>query len=187
MSQRTFIKPGTRLRFTLSTRERDVVVDRAFLDPEVQARLKTARARGSRLEVELTLDDIDELHGCVAAEANHCDDVNVRRTLDAVCNRLVATEDRFTDEAPIASAVVPAVPARFTAKQGQYLAFIYHYTKIHRRPPAEADLRQFFNVSPPVVHAMILTLERRGLINRMPGQARSVEVRLSKGELPDLE
>jgi hypothetical protein len=24
-----------------------------------------------------------------------------------------------------------------TAKQGQYLAFIYYYTKIHRCPPAE--------------------------------------------------
>lgn len=25
----------------------------------------------------------------------------------------------------------------FTAKQGQYLAFIYYYTKIHGTPPAE--------------------------------------------------
>ena len=33
----------------------------------------------------------------------------------------------------------PATPARFTAKQGQYLAFIYYYTKIHGLSPAEAD------------------------------------------------
>jgi len=27
----------------------------------------------------------------------------------------------------------------FTGKQGQYLAFIYYYSKIHGTPPAEAD------------------------------------------------
>jgi len=34
----------------------------------------------------------------------------------------------------------------YTAKQGQYLAFIYYYTKIHGTPPAEADVRRFFRV-----------------------------------------
>jgi hypothetical protein len=29
----------------------------------------------------------------------------------------------------------------YTPKQGQYLAFIYYYTKIHGRPPAEADFQ----------------------------------------------
>jgi Mn-dependent DtxR family transcriptional regulator len=37
-----------------------------------------------------------------------------------------------------------------------------------RRPPAEADLQRHFGVSPPSVHQMILTLERRGLIKRQP-------------------
>lgn len=40
----------------------------------------------------------------------------------------------------------------FTAKQGQYLAFIYHYSKIHRQAPAESDLQNYFRVSPPSVH-----------------------------------
>ena len=51
-------------------------------------------------------------------------------------------------------------PAKsFTPKQGQYLAFIYAYTRLHRRPPAEADMQQYFRVSPPSVHQMVLTLE----------------------------
>jgi hypothetical protein len=29
----------------------------------------------------------------------------------------------------------------FTARQGQYLAFIYYYTKIHGTPPAEEDFQ----------------------------------------------
>jgi len=39
----------------------------------------------------------------------------------------------------------------YTAKQGQYLAFIYYYTKIHGQPPAEADLQRYFKVSPPSI------------------------------------
>ena len=74
-----------------------------------------------------------------------------------------------------------------TEKQGQYLAFIYYYTKVNGQPPAEADMQQHFKVSPPVVHEMILILERKGLIARTPGTARSVRVRLPKEQLPDLE
>jgi hypothetical protein len=57
------------------------------------------------------------------------------------------------------------VPTPFTAKQGQYLAFIYYYSKIHGIPPAEADFRRFFRVTPPVVHQMIKTLHTRGFID----------------------
>ena len=39
----------------------------------------------------------------------------------------------------------------FTPKQGQYLAFIHLYTRLHRRPPAETDMREYFRVSPPSV------------------------------------
>jgi len=74
----------------------------------------------------------------------------------------------------------------FTDKQGQYLAFIYYYSKIHGTSPSEADLQQYFRVSPPSVHQMILTLERRGLIERTPGQARSIHLLISREELPDL-
>lgn len=51
----------------------------------------------------------------------------------------------------------------FTAKQGQYLACIYYYTKIHGRPPAESDFQRFFRVTPPAVHQMIKTLQAHGL------------------------
>ena len=32
------------------------------------------------------------------------------------------------------------VASTYTETQGQYLAFIYYYTKIHGIPPAEADM-----------------------------------------------
>jgi DNA-binding MarR family transcriptional regulator len=77
--------------------------------------------------------------------------------------------------------------AKYTYKQGQYLAFIDLYTKLHKRPPAETDLQQHFRVTPPSVHQMILTLEARGLISRVPWTARSIQVLVSKEELPELD
>ena len=76
---------------------------------------------------------------------------------------------------------------RYTPRQGQFLAFIYYYTKIHKCPPAEADIATYFGVSPPSAHQTILTLEKHGLIARKPGQARSIQVLLSRRDLPDLE
>jgi DNA-binding MarR family transcriptional regulator len=74
----------------------------------------------------------------------------------------------------------------FTPKQGQYLAFIDAYTRVHRRPPAEADIRRHFGVTPPSVHQMILTLERAGFITRQPGAPRSIELLVPPQELPVL-
>ena len=75
----------------------------------------------------------------------------------------------------------------FTKLQGQYLAFIVPYVKLSRRPTAEVDLQRYFDVTPPSVHNMILTLERRGLIKRTPGRSRSVEVVVSLSEIPPLD
>src|ERR1035441_6635141 len=74
----------------------------------------------------------------------------------------------------------------YTSRQGEFLAYINHYTTLHGRPPAEAEMMQFFRVTPPSVHQMILTLERRGLITRVPVQARSITLRLPPEELPPL-
>ena len=74
----------------------------------------------------------------------------------------------------------------FTSKQGQYLAYIYNYTQIHGRPPAQADIQSFFGVTPPTVHQMILKLEKLGLLARVSGEARSLRVLVSAEQLPIL-
>lgn len=74
-----------------------------------------------------------------------------------------------------------------TAKQGQYLAFIYYYSKIHGQAPAERDLQAYFKVSPPTIHQMILALEANGFIERIPGESRSIRLRVGRDKLPDLE
>jgi repressor LexA len=75
----------------------------------------------------------------------------------------------------------------YTQKQGQYLAFIHYYLKIHGCAPSEAEMQHYSRVSPPSVHQMILALEARGLIARTPGQARSIQLLIPRDELPELE
>ena len=76
---------------------------------------------------------------------------------------------------------------KFTDLQGQYLAFIETYTTLHGMAPAEADMQRFFRVTPPTVHRMVLALQQRGLLERVPGRSRSIRLLVSSDEIPKLE
>ena len=73
-----------------------------------------------------------------------------------------------------------------TEKQGQYLAFIYYYTRINGQPPAEKDIQRYFNVSPPSVHRMIVELEKKKLVSREIGKARTLRLTIPIDQIPQL-
>lgn len=76
---------------------------------------------------------------------------------------------------------------KFTAKQGQYLAFIYAYTEINRGvAPSERDMQAYFQVTPPTVHQMVKNLHANSLIDRSPRQARSIRILVPPTDLPML-
>ena len=74
-----------------------------------------------------------------------------------------------------------------TYRQGQYLAFIYYYTKLNGCAPAEADMARYFQATPPTIHQMVLTLEKKGLISRVPNAARSIKLLVERDEIPELD
>ena len=80
-----------------------------------------------------------------------------------------------------------AKKAKFTDRQGQFLAFIHLFRKLHRQGPAELDMAKFFRVTPPSVHGMVVKLEELGLIVREPGVARSIRAVIPANELPELD
>jgi hypothetical protein len=96
-------------------------------------------------------------------------------------------EDAFEVSIDPAPKLDPSIAPSFTAKQGQYLAFIYNYSKIHGQAPAELDMERYFQVSAPSIHEMVKTLERNGLIEKTPGQARSIRLVVRPEHLPRLE
>src|SRR5712671_6116146 len=74
--------------------------------------------------------------------------------------------------------------ADFTPTQGRYLAYIHAYTNLHGYPPAESEIAAAICVSPPSVNQMVKMLEKKGLILRVPGKARSLRVLIPEEEIP---
>ncbi len=74
--------------------------------------------------------------------------------------------------------------AEYTPTQGRYLAFIHAYTALHGYPPAETEIAAALCVSPPSVNQMVKMLEKKGLILRHPGQARSLQILVPEDEIP---
>jgi len=75
---------------------------------------------------------------------------------------------------------------KFTIKQGQYLSYIFYFTKVNGVSPSEKDFQKYFNSSLSAVRRMISNLEKRNLIlcKTKPFQ---IEVCLNRSEMPDLE
>ena len=183
------LQPGERISIRLSERERQVILDHALVSGDLERRVRVAVADGPAVVIALDLNDLEDLVGHVAAAANHSKNPSVARHLRRVFERLSRIEATHADaDEPLSAAAAEGpAPPRYTSKQGQYLSFIYYYTKMRRIPPAESDLQGYFNVSAPTVHQMILTLEARGLLERVPGKPRSIRLLLSRDDLPDLE
>ncbi len=183
------LQPGERIPIRLTDGERKLILDRTFIGGDLERRIRVAAADGPAVVVGLDLDDLEELLGHVAAEANHAKDPRIAKQLGRVHERLsrIGESHADTDEPLSAALAEGPAPPRYTSKQGQYLSFIHYYTKIHRVPPAESELQRYFNVSAPAVHQMILTLEARGFLERVTGKPRSIRLLLSRDDLPDLE
>ena len=76
------------------------------------------------------------------------------------------------------------VDGTYTEKQGQYLSFISQFIKHHGHPPVIDDIEKHFGVTSTSVYRMLAKLEEKGFIERRPKGARSIQLLILKGELP---
>jgi repressor LexA len=53
--------------------------------------------------------------------------------------------------------------------------------------PSHANLQRFFNLTAPSVNSMLIRLEQKGFIRRIPRTARAIEITIPPGQLPPLE
>jgi hypothetical protein len=51
--------------------------------------------------VMMTLDDLDDFGGYIAAEANHCDEKRKQQRLDAIFEKIQALLDKYANETPL--------------------------------------------------------------------------------------
>jgi len=90
-------KPDKRVLVTFTDRERALVLDHTFAGGEVTQLLEAACPKAGKCVVHYTLDDIDELLGYVAAEANHATNRKLRKELDALFARLQDRMQSYDD------------------------------------------------------------------------------------------
>ncbi len=81
---------GTKLPVYLTEKEVADIREHTFADPDFGFGV----LEGSRLRFDMSLDDIEELQGYVAAASNHTDTKQLQRRLDKIIQKL----DRFLDE-----------------------------------------------------------------------------------------
>jgi repressor LexA len=81
------------------------------------------------------------------------------------------------------------LPGGPTRQQGQFLAFIREYMLQNEAgvAPTHAVLQRFFNLTAPSVNSMLIRLEQRGFIRRIPRTARAIELILHPDLIPRLE
>ncbi len=91
------IEQGSEVSVLLTTRERDLVLEHTFAGPNLTERLRLAPVSGAHLVVKYTMDDLDELLGYIAAEANHSEDKALEDELDALYERLEDEMDSYDD------------------------------------------------------------------------------------------
>jgi hypothetical protein len=95
---RKIIPYGTKLPVKLTLRERDLIRDATFCDPDFA---KFAVVQGKGIKVDMSLDDIEEIQGYVAAEANHTEDKKLQKEFDRVFGKLQVFLDTYDDQADL--------------------------------------------------------------------------------------
>ena len=82
----------------LSGRERDLIMNHTFAGDELTDRLRVVPRPKEPPVYRFTLDDLDELAGYVAAEANHAKVKKLEKELRRLYARIAEVLESYTDE-----------------------------------------------------------------------------------------
>jgi len=89
---------GTKLPVKLTLRERDLIRGETFCTPDFA---KFAVVEGKDIKVDMSLDDIEEIQGYIAAEANHTENKKLQKELDRIFGKLQFYLDSYDDQADL--------------------------------------------------------------------------------------
>ena len=94
------ILPTDKVPLKLTDRQRELVIEHTFAPEYLMGRMRPGpQVVGAKPQpVAFTLDEWEELHGYVAAEANHCDERKLERELYRICDRVQDILDTHTDQ-----------------------------------------------------------------------------------------
>ncbi len=77
------ITPDGKIQVEMTTQDRELILDHTFADPEYAERLHGV-PDSKKLVGTYTLDELEDLAGFIAHEANHTEDAKLERKLDSL-------------------------------------------------------------------------------------------------------
>jgi hypothetical protein len=93
--KRKKIPYGTKLPVKLTLQERDLIRNETLCNPDF-ARFAVIEGKGVILN--LSLDDIEEIQGYIAAEANHTENKKLQKELDRLFKKFQVYLDTYDDQ-----------------------------------------------------------------------------------------
>ena len=93
--RRKKIPLGTKVPVKLTLHDRDLICDKTFCDPNFA---QFALVEGSNIKIDLSLDDIEDVQGYIAAEANHTKNLKLQKELDRLFDKLQTYLDKYDDQ-----------------------------------------------------------------------------------------
>jgi hypothetical protein len=98
MRHRKPIAAGRKVPLELTEHERDLIINHTFADNSLTDRLRIVPRPSRRPIYRFTLDELDELAGYVAAEANHAKVKKLEKELRHLYGRVADALESYTDE-----------------------------------------------------------------------------------------
>jgi hypothetical protein len=90
------IKEGEAVPVKLRPRDRELIEELTFVDPDYSSRLDSMSGSADLLG-HFTLDELEDLLGCIAADANHTRNRRLESELDSLFERLQAIMEGHDD------------------------------------------------------------------------------------------
>jgi len=115
--------------------------------------------------------------------------VEVEAVMESAAEAIEAALHRLDSAVPAKESSAAPPPGGPTRQQGQFLAYIREYMMGNQAgvAPSHADFLRFFELTPPSVNSMLIRLEQRGFIRRIPGKARAIELTINPDWIPPLD
>ena len=80
------------IKFTID--ERELIVNQTFAGDDLTERLHKAKVEENYIKESYTLNEIEDLAGFIAAEANHAEEKKLQKKLDALYDKISNIEDK---------------------------------------------------------------------------------------------
>lgn len=98
MKGKRLIKQGQKIPVRFSFRERDLIREHVFAEPDLTDRLKLTLLERDKIVAKYSLDELNGLLESISAKANHASDTGLEKELDRIFDHIIRICNSYTEE-----------------------------------------------------------------------------------------